>query len=1469
MKKTAIAAVMLASVAMATTVAVNARPQNRVRKAPDCEIIVEVDRPLSTLTQEGILNSQKAVQNRIAQYVTTDFTVLDSFHVLNNAFSIRIHSDYIDLVKNIPGVKSVTKNEIHWVSNVYNDDSYISLDKTGSATEYGGSTNVSAVTMQKPGADESLPGSTNDGEGTVIAILDNEFYFRAEHTETNQSGEEVTVDTWMHETYTDLDANTVKRLDFITEGEQSEIDASKARYLNWVEGTHAATKDSEYDAIPDKATRVKNTPLGKEGSLYLNSKVPFYFDYGGEKKVHSDYASHDFDVSSQISYHGSHVSSIAGGNAPTYKGIAPKAQLICMKVFCEYKPTEVEAAVGLSAGSYGYDLPILRALEDAILLGVDGINMSLGNNLNDFETDSITCKTLSRLASGDTETGTPAILTAISAGNDGKSSYDFAGGYGNWTFDMVETGTHSGYANLDEVTTIAAGQPIRKFYTNAFKMGDAYVEYDDQVVNREGMADDYDVEHKMKDLIDPEHPEKELEWVYVPGFGTDADFAALSAREIDVSDKIAVIKRGNISFAQKYLNAHSRGAAAVVIINNDPTASSFNMRMDFGGEQPAIPVCMVLYSDMPKFGVECDEGDFTIINDQIGDNIRKLTASTFSSDGGTYDLRLKPDVTAPGENIRGAVPPQKKEDSEAHPLATYEFLSGTSMSAPNYAGAQSVMFSKFAKDYYGTNPEGLTPEELYEYRSTIDMRLMSTAVPMKDYESDPELYYSTLKAYEEAKAAGVPEEDLPEIIEKQQYTSPRIQGAGMVNLGAAYNTDVYLEGLDAQGKGTGKAKIELGNNLQINQGNVELSFATHKESEGSRQYSVELSILRPAVEHTADVLTKEFNFLGDVTEIENFPGRIYYDSEYNEEGFQPAVEHMSTTSFSKMDTYNVPRDIKYWATAEACAADHPEQGVVTYDHQTVLKAGKYYNVGNDVTAVWELCPDSPYQSTQDTLVAQVTLPDITIESGDHVINLPVQSLTPEQKATILENYEYGCYLEGYVRLTSKDTTKEDLSICWMGFFGGEGNDYGSAPVVEPFSFEKDPARIYPSDLVNDLGKSLLGLSNVDMGSEWITTYVEPGRSFNTDELIQNKESLSHLCEIDPAYHLVGTDLEGNRYPSPEDNIYVGSPNTSNTMIIQQFVLRSVKDNYFEIKNEYGEVVYRDALQDMLYGSDHHAWPLYKSHVDGGFLGGGYIAHRAWAVINLYDVNGNPFPSGKYTLTFNYELAGYSETISKSYNMIIDSETPTIESVVENEDKITINIAEQEFASLYLGSSDYTSELVYDETTGKYSLTITKEEAIKILNESINRENGTGRLFVGMYDKAYGYTGAIIKFNKKDKNAKDHYSADIIRNYRYIPLFNNYTIVERPDFELNYDIEDLGSVINYYTLDAKGNPSQVFINGYVKVTRFPEKKSSGGGSSSSGCGGSIATTSITLSALAGALAISLFIAKTRKKKGGQE
>ena len=1430
MIKVTMLATLFAGLAMGATTAQGVNP-HFVKEARDTKIIVEVDRSLESLTEEGISNTQKIVYNNIRAYVTSNVKFENSYSILNNAFVVSINNKYVEAVKNVPGVKSVTVNKMHYVTQSVQT---LTDGDPDPVTDYGGPDNASATTMKKPGAKDEeghiIPGETNDGEGTVIAILDNEFYFKGNYN-----------DGTYHETFTDL-ASDVK---------------VKFESRPNIKKTHVYTeKDGDEYVWKDK---IDAATLGDEGSLYFNRKVPYYFDYGGESESYGGDPTEDFDVSSLISYHGSHVASIAAGNADTYKGIAPKAQLVCMKVFTNFEAKKIDEALGFQSSSGAYDIPILNALEDCITLGVDGINMSLGSNLDDFDADSITMKTLQELAD-------KGILSAISAGNNGKTSFAFAGGYGNWTSEMVETGVLGGYANSEKSMTIASGQPSKTFYASAFKYKGSNISYEDQVVNWGNSTDyDDDEERRISDLVPG--PDKTLAWQYIPNFGSSADYVGK-----DVSGKIAVVNRGSIDFATKVSVAKDKGAIGVVIINNDPTASDFNFHCSFGDMKPTIPVALVLFKEKQTFEKD-GSGTFDVVKDEVDINPKANTISTFSSDGAAANFDMKPEITAPGDNIRGAVPPQKKEDKQSRRYSTYEFLSGTSMSAPNYAGAQSVVLSKKAssinarlnqieariaeidellKDSTLSSDErkalqdeqsALKTEkstkttELNTYRKTVDMRLMSTAIPMLDYE------------------------ECPEQEGQHNQTSPRIQGAGMANIGAAYNTDVYLEGYDLSGNPIGKSKIALRNSSKINDGTVSLSFLAHNEGETARTYEVSYTVMRPAIKKSNEVVSRKYNYRGEVDSISSFPGYSYWVEQVDPDTAETSiVERHATGDVAIGDVFKVTREIEY------DIPDDPENPTELIKQKIAIgryvcrntETYEFIEDGKKVTwvyATYETLEGSDYQSTQDTLIAtKVISAELTIPAGDHKVTLDEYSLTNEQRAEIASFYKYGCYLEGFVTLKSKDSNVPDLSIPWMGFYGGgEGQDANTAPVVEEFGFEKDQSSIYPSELVNDIAYSLLGKTNVDFGSTMATTYIEPGKSFNEDDILRNDESLSHMAKVDSSYHLLGTDADGNYYTNPSEHLYVGNAHSSNTLLVQQFVLRSVDDNYFTITNkESGEVVLQDVLEDMLFGERYNRYPLYKSHVDENYLGGGYVAHRAFAAIPLYDqTTGLMFEAGDYEITFNYLLAGTYHWVSKSYTLHVCSDDPTISSVEVKQDSVKFNISEQYLTSVKVGSSYY--QMSEAEIEGNY-IELDRDTIEYQLSKNFNEVYGSGRLFIELQNRAYGRTGIIVRFGENKDGSLN---------------LNKYTLVEHYSFALNNDFEDLGTSVHYVTYDSKTYTVKDYsVDNYVRVKRDSDKKPSGGGGSSSGCGGNIVTTSVTLSALAAVLAIALIISKKRKF-GGKE
>ena len=225
-----------------------------VSHADDSErvrVIVEVKKGLEGLNDDDITISQNKVLNSIKANVTKDVELIDRYHVLNNAILIDINADKVDEIKKLDGVGLVNIDKVHYKKSTDRNITFSTAGVLASTSEItpkneqdlgSEGENITATTLRKPT-------NSSEGEGTIIAVLDNEFYLKGKTAEE---------DAWSHATYKPLPAGTIQRF-------TSSVVKTKAKNKN----LHA---NAGYDST-------KNS--GEEGSLYFNSKVPFYYDYGG------------------------------------------------------------------------------------------------------------------------------------------------------------------------------------------------------------------------------------------------------------------------------------------------------------------------------------------------------------------------------------------------------------------------------------------------------------------------------------------------------------------------------------------------------------------------------------------------------------------------------------------------------------------------------------------------------------------------------------------------------------------------------------------------------------------------------------------------------------------------------------------------------------------------------------------------------------------------------------------------------------------------------------------------------------------------------------------------------------------------------------------------------------------------------------------------------------------------------------
>ena len=130
---------------------------------------------------------------------------------------------------------------------------------------------------------------------------------------------------------------------------------------------------------------------------YFSSKIPFGYNYANKST-----SIKEFDPMS----HGMHVSGIVAGNSKKIQGVAPEAQIVFMRVFGGGM-----FGNGTSAEIY------TKAIDDAIKLGVDSMNISIGSPAG---TEDYVFPNTVRALEKAKQAG---ILVAIAAGNNGFFGY--------------------------------------------------------------------------------------------------------------------------------------------------------------------------------------------------------------------------------------------------------------------------------------------------------------------------------------------------------------------------------------------------------------------------------------------------------------------------------------------------------------------------------------------------------------------------------------------------------------------------------------------------------------------------------------------------------------------------------------------------------------------------------------------------------------------------------------------------------------------------------------------------------------------------------------------------------------------------------------------------------------------------------------------------------------------------------------
>ncbi len=538
-------------------------------------------------------------------------------------------------------------------------------------------------------------------------------------------------------------------------------------------------------------------------NLYDTAKLPFNFNY-----VDADLdVSHDND---EQGGHGSHVAGIAAANyyVPgengTYQvakdtvyavGQAPDAQIISMKV----------------AGKNGgiYDSDYMAALEDALLLGCDVVNMSFGSS------------NIGRTYSGnDYYDALYASLedTGLVLTNSGGNAYSYA--------EFAASGVPYLYA--DDVNNGRIGSPSS--YPSALSVAS---------VDNTGFTGPTTTFHGAEDVIvsvtdagtapadfrawytldtseDGNGTEYEFVFLGDPSYLLDPEYTGTDAGNylgapedfegMDLTGKIVLVARGSLSFFEKHINAVAAGAEAVMVYNN----ASGVINMDLSSTTVPNPCCFLQLPDAMAVFANANQDENGVWGGTMvvkrnttvlyGDENAPIHFSDFSSWGVPDDLSMKPEITAVGGNVFSV-------DGEKPGGGAYVAMSGTSMSSPQVAGMSALM-EQYIRENNLEEKTGLS------VRTLAHSLLMGTAVPVMETET------------------GMP-------------YSIRRQGTGLANVSRAMTAGAYLLVGDAENN-DGKIKVELGDD-PAREGVYDVTFTVFNLKDTDLTYDISAQLMAPDV----------------------------------------------------------------------------------------------------------------------------------------------------------------------------------------------------------------------------------------------------------------------------------------------------------------------------------------------------------------------------------------------------------------------------------------------------------------------------------------------------------------------------------------------------------------------------------------------------------------------------------------------
>ncbi|KAK8028264.1 hypothetical protein PG991_005320 [Apiospora marii] len=400
-------------------------------------------------------------------------------------------------------------------------------------------------------------------------------------------------------------------------------------------------------AIVDTGTNYNHEARKLGGGFGPGFKVAAGYDFVGDRDWPYTSKEPDSDPLDDELGHGTHVAGIVAGKSEWFSGVAPDATILSYKVF------------SAQGGSYTDEDTLIEAFLRAYTDGADIITASIGGD-GGF-TDGPWATVASRLVDR-------GVVVTIAAGNEGLRGPFYA------------SNGASG-KNVLAVASVDASELSALPFQATFSTDET------PNVTTLGYLPSFNPWNMSSMPIVPISLNTSI-------LGDAC--SSLADRDLNLTNSIALIRRGGCDFAIKRSNAAELGARHILFYTDDqpilaPTTPDSDDDLAMIEEAAGIAI------------VETVKAGGNVTADFSSHESRRV--GVFNSAGGipsdyttwgpTYDMEMKPNIAAPGRNILSTY---------IGGNTAYAVMSGTSMACPYVAGVAALYIGQFGgRSVHGNN----------------------------------------------------------------------------------------------------------------------------------------------------------------------------------------------------------------------------------------------------------------------------------------------------------------------------------------------------------------------------------------------------------------------------------------------------------------------------------------------------------------------------------------------------------------------------------------------------------------------------------------------------------------------------------------------------------------------------------------------------------------------------------------------